>query len=76
MRQMVMLKDIMNYDGIYLACGITDLRRAVDGLAIIVKQEFNMDPLKTIFTCSVTGPAIASKHLAGIAMDSYFTTRD
>lgn len=31
----------MNYDGIYLACGITDL--AVDGPAIIVKQEFNMD---------------------------------
>jgi len=41
-----MLKDIMNYDGIYLACGITDLRRAVDGLAIIVKQEFNMDPFE------------------------------
>lgn len=39
-----MLKDITNYDGIYLACGVTDLRRAVDGLSIIVKQEFKMDP--------------------------------
>jgi transposase len=39
-----MLKDILDYDGIYLACGATDLRRSVDGLAIIVKQEFKMDP--------------------------------
>lgn len=39
-----MLKEIADYDGIYLACGATDLRRSVDGLAVIVKQEFNMDP--------------------------------
>jgi len=39
-----MLKDITSYDGIYLACGATDLRRSVDGLAVIVKQEFKMDP--------------------------------
>lgn len=39
-----MLKEITSYDGIYLACGVTDLRKAVDGLAVIVKQEFNMDP--------------------------------
>jgi len=39
-----MVKDIAYYDGIYLACGITDLRRSVDGLAAIVKQEFKMDP--------------------------------
>ena len=39
-----MLKEITSYDGIYLACGATDLRKSVDGLAIIVKQEFNMDP--------------------------------
>ncbi|MBM7866645.1 IS66 family insertion sequence element accessory protein TnpB [Heliobacterium gestii] len=39
-----MLKDILDYKGIYLACGSTDLRRSVDGLAIIVKQQFKMDP--------------------------------
>lgn len=39
-----MLKEITSYDGIYLACGATDLRRSVDGLAFIVKQEFKMDP--------------------------------
>ncbi|ACV62309.1 IS66 Orf2 family protein [Desulfofarcimen acetoxidans DSM 771] len=41
-----MLKDITSYDGIFLACGVTDLRRSVDGLAIMVKQQFNMDPFK------------------------------
>ncbi len=38
------MKNISDYDGIYLACGYTDLRRSVDGLATIVKQEFKMDP--------------------------------
>ena len=39
-----MLKDITEYDVIYLACGATDLRRSVDGLSLIVKQKFKMDP--------------------------------
>jgi transposase len=39
-----MLKEISSYDGIYLACGYTDLRRSVDGLTIIIKQQFKMDP--------------------------------
>ncbi|MEA4903035.1 IS66 family insertion sequence element accessory protein TnpB [Desulfitobacterium sp.] len=38
-----MLKDISSYDGIYLACGTTDLRHSVDGLGIIIKQQFKMD---------------------------------
>ncbi|MDO0824400.1 IS66 family insertion sequence element accessory protein TnpB [Desulfosporosinus nitroreducens] len=53
-----MLKDITNYDGIYLACGVTDLRRAVDGLSIIVKQEFKMDPFGNYLFYSVTGVVI------------------
>ena len=40
----MLLKDIREYSGIYLACGSTDLRKAVDGLANIVRQEFKMDP--------------------------------
>jgi len=39
-----MLKEITSYAAIYLACGVTDLRKSVDGLAVIVKQQFNMDP--------------------------------
>ena len=40
----MLLKDIREYSGIYLACGATDLRSSVDGLAHIVKQDFQMDP--------------------------------
>jgi len=40
----MLLKDIREYSGIYLATGSTDLRKAVDGLAHIVKQDFQMDP--------------------------------
>jgi len=40
----MLLKDIYEYGGIYLACGATDLRKAVDGLAHIVRQDFEMDP--------------------------------
>jgi transposase len=40
----MLLNDIHSYSGIYLACGATDLRKSVDGLANIVRQDFEMDP--------------------------------
>ena len=39
-----MLGDISRVDHIYLACGYTDLRRGIDGLAQIVQQQFELDP--------------------------------
>lgn len=39
-----MLKDISSYGGIYLALGATDLRKAVNGLAMMVEIDFKMDP--------------------------------
>ncbi|GIM46502.1 hypothetical protein DNHGIG_20510 [Collibacillus ludicampi] len=29
---------------VYLACGSTDLRKSIDGLAVLVKEEFELDP--------------------------------
>ncbi len=29
---------------VYLACGSTDLRKAIDGLAVLVKEGFKLDP--------------------------------
>lgn len=29
---------------VYLACGVTDLRRSIDGLAAIVQMKFKLDP--------------------------------
>lgn len=40
----MLLIDNSGYSVIYLACGATDLRKSVDGLAGIVKQDFKLDP--------------------------------
>jgi transposase len=39
-----MLGDISQTDHIYLACGYTDMRKSIDGLACIVQQNFRLDP--------------------------------
>lgn len=31
-------------DRVYLAIGVTDLRKSIDGLAILVTESFNLDP--------------------------------
>jgi len=40
----MLLKEIGAYKSIYLAMGPTDLRKSVDGLAHIVRQDFAADP--------------------------------
>lgn len=40
-----MLGDISRAEHIYLACGYTDMRKSIDGLAATVQQNFNLDPL-------------------------------
>ncbi len=39
-----MLGDITQARHIYIACGYTDIRKAIDGLAAIVQQQFHLDP--------------------------------
>ena len=29
---------------LYIACGYTDMRKSIDGLASIVQQQFHLDP--------------------------------
>lgn len=43
-----MLNGASGFEQIYLACGYTDLRRGIDGLAGIVQNEFQLDPFKNI----------------------------
>lgn len=31
---------------VYLACGVTDLRKSIDGLTMIVENQFNLDPFE------------------------------
>lgn len=39
-----MLGDISKADHVYIAVECTDMRRGIDGLAAIVKQNFKLDP--------------------------------
>ena len=45
-----MLTDFTGADRVYIACGCTDLRRGIDGLAVLIQQQFNLDPFtNTLF---------------------------
>ena len=39
-----MLNDFTGTEHIYIACGYTDMRRSIDGLAALVQQSFRLDP--------------------------------
>ena len=41
-----MLNDFNCSCPVYIACGYTDLRRGIDGLANLVKTQFQMDPFQ------------------------------
>ena len=42
-----MLNDLKCGCPVYLACGYTDLRRGIDGLAGIVQTQFHLDPFQS-----------------------------
>ena len=39
-----MLNDAKGFSRIIIACGRTDLRRGIDGLAAVVAEQFQLDP--------------------------------
>jgi transposase len=41
-----MLRELTGLSKIYIACGHTDLRKGIDGLAAIVKEHFQLDPFQ------------------------------
>ena len=42
-----MLKGAAGFNHIYLACGFTDMRRGIDGLATLIGSKFNLNPYMT-----------------------------
>lgn len=40
----MLLKDINEYDHIYIACGYTDMRKGIDGLVAIIEGQHKHDP--------------------------------
>lgn len=46
--------NINKVNTVYLACGVTDLRRSIDGLSIIIQTELKLDPFeKALFVFSI-----------------------
>ena len=43
-----MLNDYFHPDKVYIACGYTDLRRGIDGLAQIVQEKYQLNPFQEI----------------------------
>lgn len=41
-----MLGDISKANKVYIACGYTDMRRSIDGLAAIVQEKFHLNPFE------------------------------
>ena len=41
-----MLNDYFHPDKVYIACGYTDLRQGIDGLAGIVQEKYRLNPFK------------------------------
>ena len=39
-----MLNDFTGAAHVYIACGYTDIRKGIDGLAMLVQQQFQLDP--------------------------------
>lgn len=48
-----MLGDISKAEHIYIACGYTDMRKAIDGLSAIVQNNFHLVPFLTLSFYSV-----------------------
>jgi transposase len=51
-------------DRVYLACGVTDLRKSIDGLAVLVKEVFDLNPFSSSLYCFAHYEGSASVSIA------------
>ena len=71
-----MLNDFAGADKVYIACGYTDLRKGIDGLARLVQQQFELDPFTNTLFCSADGGGTGSRDCTGKRMASSCCTSD
>ena len=53
------------YKRIYIACGYTDLRNGIDGLARVITEEFSLDPFQKDTLFLFCGRLLLYKRLEG-----------
>ena len=66
-----MLNDLLDKQ-VYIVTGYTDLRRSIDGLAMIVKAQLQLDPTVQHCFCSVADAVTESKDFSGKGTDFCF----
>ncbi|MCR5449741.1 MAG: transposase [Solobacterium sp.] len=72
-----MFKEGHGIKEVYIACGYTDLRYGVDGLASLVQYQFSLDPFDEERSfCSAEERQTESKHFYGKETASCCFTRD
>lgn len=72
-----MLNNASGFRKVYVAAGYTDLRRGIDGLASIVKFNFQLDPYERISSsCFAEDAVTASRGSYGKETDSFSFTKD
>jgi len=65
------LSEITGFRAIYIYCGKCDLRKGIDGLAMLVKEQFHLDPFQKEVLFLFCGCALTdSKAWSGKAMGS------
>lgn len=68
---MIDLTKVRNY---YVACGYTDLRLGIDGLAAVVTQQYGSRLMKRVCSCSVDGGQTESRRYTGQETVIFFCT--
>ena len=61
--------DMSQIDGVYLACGYTDMRMSIDGLAESFREDFIWTRFKKPSSFSAEEGATGSRGLSGMKMD-------
>ena len=64
-----MLNEYLQPERVMIACGYTDLRCGIDGLAALVQKKYRLDPFADMLFCSAEEGPTESKDCTGTETD-------
>lgn len=71
-----MFKDFTGADKVYIACGYTDIRKGIDGLATMVQSQFDLNPFTNTLFLFAVGRKTGLRACIGKETDFFSCTRD